>query len=236
MKTHSLFLLIFMILVTACAPQSAATLAPMPAFTKTPLATITLDPTQTLEPTPVPTNTVAPTPTASATSTPFIGQVTIEHAQIVYYDITGSTENELRKSMDMLRPKDPFWDFRPVDAYTAWHISWNWPGYGTDTCDLTAAVISYEIKVTIPRWTPPANASPNLIAKWEKYIQILELHEKGHVNNVVNNFPNVQTAIRNATCATADVAGSKALLEISRLDSTYDNETQHGATQGAIFP
>jgi predicted secreted Zn-dependent protease len=68
-----------------------------------------------------------------------IGEVSIEHAQVIYYDITGSTESELRKSMDQLRPKDPYDNNRPVDAYTDWYISWNWPGYGTDNCDLTAA-------------------------------------------------------------------------------------------------
>jgi len=141
-KKKIILLAILFIMLIACTPQTTEVPIINPSQTQTPK----IIPSQTQSPTPVPTNTVAPTPTASATSTPFIGQVTIENAQIIYYDITGSTANELRTSIDMLRPKDPFWDFRPVDAYTAWHISWNWPGYGTDTCDLTAAVISYEIK------------------------------------------------------------------------------------------
>lgn len=54
MKMHSLFLLIFIILVTACAPQSIETPSPTPVITNTPFATTTPQPTQTLEPTPIP--------------------------------------------------------------------------------------------------------------------------------------------------------------------------------------
>ena len=60
MKTPSLLLLILIILVTACTPQSTATPPPTPvvtntpAITNTPLATTTPEPTQTLEPTRAP--------------------------------------------------------------------------------------------------------------------------------------------------------------------------------------
>ena len=54
MKTYSLFLLIFIILVTACASPSLETPTPRPVFTGTPLPIITPQPTQTLEPTSTP--------------------------------------------------------------------------------------------------------------------------------------------------------------------------------------
>jgi len=209
-------------ILTACAPQITESSKVIPS--------------QTQFSQPVPTHTFVPMPTTSATPTPLIGQVSIEHVQVIYYDITGSTESELRKSMNQLRPKDPYDNNRPVDAYTDWYISWNWPGYGIDTCDLTAAVVSYKIKLTVPRWQAPANASHELIAKWDKYIQSLVLHEKGHVENVVNNYLSVKTAIQSATCTTADAAGQKALEPLRKFDSSYDSETKHGATQGAIFP
>jgi predicted secreted Zn-dependent protease len=163
-------------------------------------------------------------------------QVSIEHAQILYYDISGSTASELRASMDSLRPKDPYDGNRPVDAYTGWYISWNWPGYGTENCDLSAAVVTYQINVTLPRWQAPAGASPELIVTWERYIQNLSVHEKGHVNNVVSNYPGILTVIQNATCSTAETAAQKALESLREFDVNYDRETNHGATQGAVFP
>ncbi len=180
---------------------------------------------------PSPPGSVIP-PMATALTVP----VSIERAQIIYYDVTGSTESELRESMDKSRPRDPYDNNKPVDAYTDWYISWNWPGYGTENCDLAAAVVTYTIKVTLPRWHAPVNAAPELIVKWEKYIQSLTLHEKGHVDNIVDNYPSVKIAIQGATCSTADAEAQKALEPLRQFDSNYDSATQHGATQGAIFP
>jgi predicted secreted Zn-dependent protease len=184
----------------------------------------------------IPGNT--PTPgsvVASATAVPTV-QVSIEHAQIIYYDVTGSTADQIRASMDRLRPKDPYDGNRPVDAYTDWYISWTWPGYGTEDCDLSAATVSFRINVTLPRWKAPADASPELLGKWERYMQSLTSHEKGHVDNIVSQSPSVLTAIQNATCSTAEAAAQEALKPLREFDSNYDRETEHGATQGATFP
>jgi len=181
-----------------------------------------------------PSATRLPAPGTSRTLA--VEQVSIEHTNIIYYDITGSTAGELRESMDRLRPKDPYDGNRPVDVYTDWHIKWNWPGYGTDDCDLSAAVVTYEIKVTLPRWKAPADANPELIARWEQYIQNLVFHEKGHIDNIVNNYLDMKIAIQGATCSTADAAAQKALEPLREFDANYDSQTNHGANQGVVFP
>jgi len=63
----------------------------------------------------------APVPTA--------GPIAIPNAQLVYYDITGSTATELRAQLDALGPRG--YDGYKGDATTSWTIRWNWPGYGT---------------------------------------------------------------------------------------------------------
>jgi predicted secreted Zn-dependent protease len=163
-----------------------------------------------------------------------IEAVEIPNATIIYYDITGSTEDELRAQLNTLGPVG--YDGYKGDATTEWFIRWNWPGYGSSTCDLAAADISYEIKVVFPRWTPTTDASPDLIAKWATYTKVLAEHEKGHVDSVLKNFPAVVDAIKGATCETADSVGNEFLNELRQFDVEYDAETQHGATQGARFP
>src|SRR6185436_2423650 len=75
MKNQNRFLLIFMMLLTACAPQSVATPLPIPAAANTSLATATPKLTQTLEPTstPVITNTPIASTTPGPTHTPVAG-------------------------------------------------------------------------------------------------------------------------------------------------------------------
>ncbi len=183
-----------------------------------------------------PRNISTPDPITPATATQFADQSLIEGAQMNYYDITGSTADELRHSMDQLRPTDPYDANKPVDSYADWYIAWNWPGYGTDNCDLSASTITYTINVIMPRWRAPADASPDLTAKWEKYIQSLTFHEKGHVDNIINNYLTVMIAIQDASCLTAEAEAQKALDDLRQFDSNYDSETKHGETQGAVFP
>jgi predicted secreted Zn-dependent protease len=172
-----------------------------------------------------------PPPETSSTD-----EITMEYVQIQYYDVTGSTACELRMSMNELRPKDPYEHDRSVDAFTDWYISWNWPGYGTDDCDLSAAVVEYRIQVILPRWEPPADAPPELIIQWKTYIHNLVIHEKGHGDNILNHYLDVKTAIQSATCSTAEAAAQKVLDQLRQFDTNYDSETRHGETQGAVFP
>ena len=160
----------------------------------------------------------------------------LEHAEVEYYDVSGSTPDELRVSMNERRPTNPFDAHRAFDAYTDWYISWDWPGYGSNACNLAAALVTYEIQVILPGWQPPGNASPELITKWEKYIHSLVIHEQGHVDHIVNHYLDVETAIRNATCATAEAAAQRVLVDLRAFDLSYDRETNHGETQGAVFP
>jgi len=182
----------------------------------------------------IPPQAAEPTLAEPTAASPQVEEIVIPHATITYYDIFGSTESELRAQLDVLGPVD--YQGYKGDANTKWFIGWNWPGYGSSSCDLSQASVSYEIEVTLPRWQPPAEASPALVAKWAAYIHALAEHEKGHVDNIVNSYPTVADAIMQATCDTADAAASAALDPIRQRDADYDNETSHGATQGARFP
>ena len=174
-------------------------------------------------------NTATPVPAPTA-----VMSVDIPYAKITYYDISGSTETELRDRLDALAPVGP--DGYHGDALTTWYIRWKWDGYGTEDCDLRSATATYDIKVTMPRWDPPNDTPPELIEKWNKYILALAGHEKGHVDNVIANLPYVINAIRRATCSTAEAKAQEVLLGIRQNDINFDSTTNHGETQGAKFP
>ncbi|HTK03517.1 MAG TPA: DUF922 domain-containing protein [Alphaproteobacteria bacterium] len=161
--------------------------------------------------------------------------LSIPNARVVYYDISGSNENELRTQLNMLRPTDH--SGYKADSVTNWFIKWNWPGYKTSgPCNLDAVTVSYDILIIFPRWKIPENTDPNLVARWEKYTQSLTEHEKGHVDFIVNNYLSVAQAIKGATCDTAEATAQAALIPLRQHDLDYDRETSHGKTQGARFP
>lgn len=155
-------------------------------------------------------------------------------AEIVYYDIEGATEEELRAHLDELGPVDS--SGYKGDALTEWNISWSWPGYGSNECDLSQVKVTYTVEVLFPRWIHPEGTSNNLVLKWFNYTYRLAKHEQGHVDYVVENYKIVLEAIQGATCETADAAAEAALEPLRTFDLEYDRQTGHGATQGARFP
>jgi predicted secreted Zn-dependent protease len=154
---------------------------------------------------------------------------------IVTYEITGSTESEMREQMNRLRPKSEH-DSADYDARTEWTYEWGWPGRGTTACDLSKAFVLYHITVTLPHWTPPDDAPEALVEKWEKYMQALIAHEKGHVDNVVAHYMAIVSAIKNADCYTAEENAKAILEQIRREEEFYDAVTSHGMKRGAVFP
>jgi predicted secreted Zn-dependent protease len=101
---------------------------------------------------------------------------------------------------------------------------------------LQEATVSYDITVTFPRWAPPADATPELVAKWNGYLYALGLHEIGHVNNVISHSPEMVAVIKGGTCLSAEDAAQAVLRQMRQFDSQYDYNTDHGRTQGARFP
>lgn len=162
------------------------------------------------------------------------GRVTIPGATITYYDISGATEEELRAQLDRKAPVG--YDGFKGDATTKWRVNWTWPGYGSGTCTLSKAEVTYEVEVIMPRWRAPADADPALVSKWRRYVAGLAAHEKAHVDNVVQNHDEIDAAIEDASCADAEAEAQRALDELREFDVTFDEQTDHGAEQGVRFP
>jgi predicted secreted Zn-dependent protease len=158
----------------------------------------------------------------------------VAHATMHYYAVGGVTEAQIRARLNANAPASP--DGFEGDAYTSWRYHWQWPGYGSSTCDLSRAVVTLAVDVYFPRWTHPRAASAAVAAAWNRYARALALHESGHAGFARARYPFVVRAIKRATCRSADAAAQAQLRLIRAHDLAYDARTNHGATQGARFP
>jgi len=148
--------------------------------------------------------------------------------QIICYDVAGSTESELRASLDELSP------VAPLDFTVQWELVWNWSGSGTNNCNLSSVTVTVtKVDVTFPRWNPPANASPQLVAKWNQFIQDSAGWAQAYVDHLRANFPSVGSAIQNATCSTADAEAQKA---VDGLDVATSQHADRIIGHPIIFP
>jgi predicted secreted Zn-dependent protease len=170
-----------------------------------------------------------------APSTTTIGSLTIQHANVQYYEIHGSTANDLQAGMAQSGPHSA--GGAEFAANTSWQFNWSWnQSTSGGVCHPTNVRVTYSITIAFPHWTPPANAAPGLVDRWTSFTEALATHEDGHAIRVIQNAGNVGDAIAAASCANAQAAAQAALNTIQQVSDQYDLDTNHGATQGAVWP
>jgi len=175
---------------------------------------------------------LAAAPAGAQTTDAFAG---VPNLTFRTYTVTGTDAPSVRRSLDAGRPTDPHGG-APVDAGTDWAIHWRWPARRHGGCDLSRARVTFRATVTLPRLAEGATLPPPLAEAWTRYMAALETHEAGHVRYAYEHRGDVLAAIRGATCRTAEKRAEAALAAITAHDLAYDRDTQHGLTQGALFP
>lgn len=162
----------------------------------------------------------------------------------LFYDIQGDTVEALRDQMSQKGPADNRTG-RRFDGFTRWTVNWNYE-YKIlgGLCRLEAIAVNADVAITLPRWQAPANASPPVRDRWNAYINALALHENGHRDHAVGAAQEVWQTLKTLAptdscdqlASFADTQSSQIVQKYAQQDVIYDQETGHGASQGAIFP
>lgn len=194
---------------------------------------------------PLPVRDLAPL----ATATPLVRLACDPEADLVVrrsretYRVRGSTLAELHESMAPQRFRDP--GGMAWDAYTSWEVRWSYPLVReTDSCSLGEAQVRVDLRIQLPRWDPPAEADPDLIALWDGYLRALEAHEEGHAQLALAAACEVQQVLHSLgpqpDCERMELAADRATQAVidryHDLEVRYDLETDHGAADGAVLP
>jgi len=161
---------------------------------------------------------------------PFAG---VPNVGIRYYSVSGTTPEEIRRSMEPQRPKDS-WDGMAVDAVTRWTYSWSLPG-DSSRCDPDQARVGFEALVILPRLANPEQVPPEVRQRWDAFVTSLEKHEAYHVRHAWENRGEVLKAIRASSCKSWNEAAQAAARRVAEQQRAYDVETRHGATEVVPF-
>lgn len=149
-----------------------------------------------------------------------------------YYNIQGSTENDLREQMNVLGPIDEH-DSKHCDSYTKWKVFCLPQNNGF-------FAVKLEIVFTFPKWIKPNNTNPDLDSKWARHLKALQIHEDGHKENGIKAAKKINDALYDLYISD-NLTGYKEEVykirdEYNLQDVDYDQLTDHGRTQGAVFP
>lgn len=163
--------------------------------------------------------------------------VSPEEVSVHYFDIEGRTVEELKNAIKKGGPSDNLGV--PRDAFAGWHLTWRWPLQENGTPDFMRTVVACTGKVTLPRWRPPTDASPAVIAEWRRYFDALVRHERKHLEHCFSNREKVRLAViaafkvePNLTAEEANGIVTRHLKEIRALDVAYDATTENGKKEG----
>jgi predicted secreted Zn-dependent protease len=159
---------------------------------------------------------------------------------VFHYDIQGRTFDELRADMRRKGPKIDGTSF-VGEARSPMRWSWRTESTGGGTCSIRDVTVSVNAQITLPRWTPPADAESGLVDQWKRFSAALEEHEAGHKDISAK-------AGREITKQLHGLSGQCAMLSTRANDlartivgraaeeqTRYDATTRHGLTQGTAF-
>ncbi|MDD3888013.1 MAG: DUF922 domain-containing protein [Patescibacteria group bacterium] len=157
-----------------------------------------------------------------------------------YYDISGLTSEELNQQMQTLGPE--WTSTERVYAMANYSINWSLP-LKTNDGGCTETEVETKIEYIMPRWINYEEASLDMQQKWDNYYPLLLKHEETHGKIVKEEAEKYFEEIKNikdyTSCQDFDdkvyPIHEKYLLKIGELNDNYDNETNHGVTEGVVL-
>lgn len=130
-------------------------------------------------------------------------------------------------------------------AYANWRTDWQfwWLDSGT-SCDLTEGEVELQARITYPEWRAPAGVGRGVVARWERFMDNLTIHELGHITIALQGADAIDEmfdgGLTAATCAeverSADRAATRLHDRFERVNRRYDASTDHGVAQGTSLP
>lgn len=161
---------------------------------------------------------------------------------IKYYDVSGTTIDELRRDVFSRGPYDRAG--QRFAGWAEWQIKWQFAHKQVPQgCAVGRAVTETHIQYTLPRWLDADAASPDLQETWSRFVEALTLHEQGHGQLARELAAAIEHAIQSLPPEpTCDELGrrvdalAKRMIAEDDSQEAYDLATGHGRTQGAAFP
>jgi predicted secreted Zn-dependent protease len=160
-----------------------------------------------------------------------------------YYEVCGICEKDVQ--CDLKKKCIKWSDGKKYDSVTDWKITWDYGHNHTpQTCTTNSFLVTVNILYQLPKWVSSGDAPRPLVEKWESFLKKLMIHEKGHRDRAVEAATELTNAIKELplarTCAELDrevhALSRKSMIKLKKDQEEYDAVTNHGQTQGAVFP
>jgi len=160
-------------------------------------------------------------------------------ARCVFYDVHGSNLAGIPAQLQFgVRDGGAWWA-----ALTRLNVSWSFRYIGPTPCRLTSPSVRLTLEYVLPRWKPPGRVDPADVAEWNRYLERVWEHERGHARNGLAAVRDVQSALTRLPAAPdcrrleseAHATARRVVDRWKRTDVAYDEATDHGEATGAVL-
>jgi predicted secreted Zn-dependent protease len=149
-----------------------------------------------------------------------------------YFSVSGISIPELLDSLRRAHPN--------FDAETHWDASVNhtWRQSGK-TCRMTSVDVSLKLTILLPKLA--TKVSPDVQARWDKFLAAVIVHENGHVRLYKSTAKDLDRSLGvlsrpcNIFLRDAAVVTQDGYKKMQRANDDYDAETDNGAKQGGTL-
>lgn len=162
-----------------------------------------------------------------------------ESVEYEHYGVDAS-EGPLRQALTAASPIRE--DGKTFHGHTQWFVKWRyWWDEDDYGCEINRVAVDFDATITLPELE---YASDDNQALFDEYIEALDEHELGHVQNGRDAAYEVDAELMELgamdSCAEleteANALGRRIVKRYNQADRDYDKETGHGRTQGAWLP
>jgi predicted secreted Zn-dependent protease len=163
------------------------------------------------------------------------------HAEKVYYEIEGLSRAEISAA---LRAHGPDVRGQQFFGLTEWEMGVEYRAVEVESgCAIDGLKVRVSTETHLPRWPGDAVASSALSGAWDRFITALDHHEDGHrvlAEEAAETVRRRLLAVSAPTCGRLDGVAQREMAavmqEYEARQLAYDAETDHGRTQGAVWP
>jgi len=172
---------------------------------------------------------------------PVVSPVVSEKTE--YYEVCGNCERDVQTELQAKCIK--LANGEKYDSITNWKVKWDYShSRASETCTAESFVVTVDIVYRLPKLARTGEVSQTLVEKWDKYMENLMTHEKGHRDRAVASAKELTRLVAELpparTCAELDrVVNTLCRTRLDKLievQKKYDDDTCHGVLQGAEFP
>ncbi len=160
--------------------------------------------------------------------------------RVEFFDVRGATAAQLRADLSRVGPVGE--TGLRGDGYTEYRIAWRFSMRpGNDECRAHDVQVDLDVRMLLPRWTPPRGVSARLVRTWDRFSKVLREHEDGHHRIAVAAAKEVRRKlggrVKAADCRTLEARMNKiandVLQEYRRKQAEFDRETDYGRVHTA---